>query len=453
MRTESVPTEKLAGMAWAGNPRRMSDHDMASLRRSMTTFGVVEPVVANRRTKRIVGGHQRVRAAAAEGIEMLPVVWVSLDEAGERQLNLALNRISGEWDEEALAAVLGDLQTAGADLGATGFESGELDRWLASLDDGHEETPVPAPPDDPRTRPGDLIQLGRHRLLCGDAGSREDLERLLGGETVHLVNSDPPYGVRVEPRSNNAIASGLKSTKGNVPKAKRGKRAKTHHQQLDLARHPSKAKPTGKMRAKDRALQNDFVSDEEFDRLLAAWFGNVAHALRPGGSFYLWGGYSNIKNYPRAIESAGLYFSQAIIWHKHWPVLTRKPFMGDHEWCYMGWKKGAPHYFSPEHNNIPDVWCVRKVAPPAMVHLTEKPVELAERALTYSSRRDETVLDLFGGSGSTLMAAERLGRRALLMEVDASYCDVIIERWRSATGGKVKGWGTKTRRGRTRGKA
>jgi len=292
---------------------------------------------------------------------------------------------------------------------------------------------VPEPPDEPMTQPNNPIILGEHRLLCGDSAKPADVARLLDGSRIHLVNTDPPYNVKVEPRSNNAIAMGL-STKGNVP------RAKTHHQQLDLARHPSKSKPTGKMRAKDRVLDNDFVSEEEFRRLLAAWFGNLSNALNPGRSFYIWGGYSNLRNYPAAIEDAGLYFSQAIIWDKQWPVLTRKDFMGAHEWAYYGWREGAAHFFNPEITNATDLWQVKKVTPTAMQHLTEKPVELAERAMTYSSRRGENVLDLFGGSGSTLIAAERMGRKSFLMEIDAAYCDVIVQRFQDHTGKKAEGW-------------
>ncbi len=174
--------------------------------------------------------------------------------------------------------------------------------------------------------------------------------------------------------------------------------------------------------------------------MLRAWFKNAADALEPGRGFYLWGGYANVANYPEAIKTAGLYFSQAIIWVKEWPVLTRKDFMGNHEWCFYGWKEGAAHFFNPGITNAPDVWRVRKVNPQSMIHLTEKPVELAERALMYSSRKNENVLDLFGGSGSTLMAAERLGRRAFLMELDAAYCDTIVQRWQDHTGQKADGW-------------
>jgi DNA modification methylase len=430
MEVTLVPTTDLRRMAAPYNPRTITDHDLTALARSMTAFGVVEPVVVNKRTGRIVGGHQRVKAAEGAGIEELPVVYVDLDEAAEKQLNLALNRISGEFDLDKLSDILKELEADGADLDLTGFTASEIDDLIRGMEVAHDGLTdpdlIPEPPDAPATKPGDLIYLGEHRLLCGDAANIDHLKKLLDGQQVQLVHTDPPYNVNVEPRSNNAIAAAGKS--------------RTHHQGLDLARFPEKSTPTGKMRARDRVLENDFLSDEEFAVLLSTWFRNLSDALEPGRGFYLWGGYANVANYPAAIERAGLYFSQAIIWVKEWPVLTRKDYMGNHEWCFYGWKTGAAHYFNPGITNAPDVWSVKKVNPASMVHLTEKPVELAERALMYSSRKGEIVLDLFGGSGSTLMAAERMRRRALLMEIDPAYCDVIVRRWQDYTGKQAEGW-------------
>jgi DNA modification methylase len=233
--------------------------------------------------------------------------------------------------------------------------------------------------------------------------------------------------VKVEPRSNNAIAAGLSSFQGTK-----------HHQRFDVERYPEKSKPTSKkLRAKDRPLANDFMSDEEFDRMLHAWFGNLARVLQPGRGFYIWGGYANVGNYPSVLKACELYFSQAIIWVKEHPVLTRKDFMGNHEWCFYGWREGAAHVFLGPNNAV-DVWSVKKISPQSMVHLTEKPVELAVRAMRYSSRAGENVLDLFGGSGSTLIAAEQMGRRAFLMELDPLYCDVIVQRFEKFTGLKAE---------------
>jgi DNA modification methylase len=238
---------------------------------------------------------------------------------------------------------------------------------------------------------------------------------------------DPPYNVKVEPRSNNAIAAGLSSFQGT-----------THHQGLVVARHPENSKPTGnKLRAKDRPLANDFVSEEQFDQMLHAWFGNMARVLLPGHGFYIWGGYANCGNYPPVLKAKGLYFSQAIIWVKEHPVLTRKNYMGNHEWCFFGWREGAAHrWFGP--TNAVDVWSIKKVNPQSMIHLTEKPVELARRAMEHSSKPGENVLDLFGGSGSSLMAAVQMERNAFLMELDTLYCDIIVSRYEQFTGKKAE---------------
>jgi DNA modification methylase len=329
------------------------------------------------------------------------------------------------WDEAKLSALLKSIREAESiDLEVTGFSQADIDQLLP-LDVPEDE--VPEPPDEPVTRPGDLLILGSHRLLCADSSKAEDVDRLLDGAAIHLVNTDPPYNTKTEPRSNNAIKMGLSSFSG--PK---------HHQKFDVERHPGKAKPTTKkMRARDRPLTNDFLSEEAFEEMLRAWFGNIARVLLPGRLFFVWGGYSNIANYPHALKASGLYFSQQIIWHKMHPVITRKCFMGDHEWCFFGWKEGAAHqFFGPP--NVPDVWSVKKINPQSMQHLTEKPVELAVRAIQYGSRPGENVLDLFGGSGSTLIAAEHTGRRAFLMEIDAAYCDVIRQRWENLTGKKAE---------------
>ncbi len=241
------------------------------------------------------------------------------------------------------------------DLDTIGFTGDDLAQILGADPSSGLTDPdsVPGPPDEATTQPGDLLILGDHRLLCGDSSNAEDVDRLLDGAAIHLVNTDPPYNVKVEPRSNNAIAAG-NSSFTNTNK---------HHQKFDLERHPEKAKATHKkMRAKDRPLENDFVSDEEFERLLHAWFGNIARVLLPGRALYCWGGYANCSNYPAALKDCGLYFSQAIIWVKEHPVLTRKDFMGYHEWCFYRWREGAAHQFLGPHNAT-DVTSIKKVNP------------------------------------------------------------------------------------------
>ena len=189
------------------NPRKISEQDLAALRRSMKVFGVVEPVVVNRRTGMIIAGHQRVKAAEAEGIKTLPVVHVSLDKPGEKQLNLALNRIHGDWNEQALAAVLDELQSAGADMVLTGFMPGEIEKYLASLRGpfAPEDDAAPDLPKKATTKPGDLWQLGEHRVLCADSADAASTGRLLKQTKPALLITDPPYGVAYVGKTREAL--------------------------------------------------------------------------------------------------------------------------------------------------------------------------------------------------------------------------------------------------------
>lgn len=407
------------------NPR-INDDAVDAVVSSIKEFGFRQPLVVDKKGVLIVG-HTRLKAAISLGLQEVPVhVAKDLTAAQIKAYRIADNQTAtiAEWDYELLPLELADLQAMDFDLDFLGFGQDELSQILSGdlkdgLTDPHD---VPLPPDEATTQPGDLWLLGDHRLLCGDSSKPDDVDRLLGGASIHLVNTDPPYNVKVEPRSNNAIAAGLSSF------------SNTHHQGLDLARHPEKAKPTRKkLRAKDRPLANDFVSEEAFNEMLHAWFGNIARVLEPGGAAYIWGGYANCGNYPPVLKACGLYFSQAIIWVKEHPLPNRKDFMGNHEWCFYCWKEGAGHkFYGPA--NVPDVWSVKKINPQSMIHLTEKPVELAVRAMQYSSRIGENVLDLFGGSGSTLIAAEQTNRKAFLMELDPLYCDVISERFAKFSG-------------------
>jgi DNA modification methylase len=413
-----------------GNNPRINDRAVEAVVASISAFGFRQPIVVDENGV-IIAGHTRFLAALRLGLKKVPVhVARGLTEAQVKAYRIADNKTAelAEWDEERLRQELAELKELDFDLELLGFSVDELGVLLDDLNPGLVDLDdIPAPPDEPITRPGDMWVLGPHRLLCSDSSKAEEVDRLLDGAAVHLVNTDPPCGVNVEPRSNNAIASGLSS----FPSAK-------HHQRFDVARHPEKAKPTHpKLRAKDRPLVNDFLDEEDFNRLLRAWFGNLARVLQPGRAFYVWAGYSNLGNFPSVLKACGLYFSQAIIWTKGHAVLTRKDFMGDFELAMYGWREGAAHqFFGP--NNVTDVWAVHKVSPQSMIHLTQKPVELAVRALQYSYRQGENVLDLFGGSGSTLIAAEQTGRRAFLMELDPLYCDIIVQRWQNFTGHRAE---------------
>jgi len=411
---------------YENNPR-INDDAVDAVAASIREFGFRQPIVVDTEGVMIVG-HTRYKAAQKLGLEKVPVhVAKDLTPEQIRAYRIADNKTAelAEWNYDLLPIELSQLGEAGFDLQLLGFDADELAQLLdPGVKDGlTDPDDVPEPPDAAITQPGDLWILGDHRLLCGDSSKLEDVNRLLAGAEIHLVNTDPPYNVKVEPRSNNAIAAGLSSFQGT-----------THHQGLDLARHPGKAKPTGrKLRPKDRPLANDFVSDEAFNEMLHAWFGNISRVLLPGRAFYIWGGYANLGNYPGPLKSSGLYFSQGIVWDKQHPVLTRKDFMGCFEIAFYGWKEGAAHrFYGP--NNAQDLWHVKKIPPQQLEHLTGKPAELAVRAIQFSSVQGENVLDLFGGSGSTMIGAEQTGRRAYLMELDPLYADVIVDRFQRFTG-------------------
>jgi DNA modification methylase len=410
------------------NARLHSARNIEAIKASLKRFGQQKPIVVDDKGV-VVAGNGTLEAARQLEWKTILCVVTNLQGADRTGFAIADNRTAelAEWDPDILAEQLKALEAQDIDLDSLGFSGEDLAKLLDGVTDGLvDPDEVPLPPDEAVTKPGDLIVLGNHRLLCGDSAKPEDVDRLLNGAHIQLANCDPPYGVRVEPRSGNAMAAGLSSFGGP-----------THHQQMDAALGKSTRATTEKLRAKDRPLVNDFVSDEEFARLLRAWFGNITRVLEPGRGFYIWGGYSNIWNYPNALKESELYFSQMVIWVKEHPVLTRKDFMGNHEWCFYGWKEGAAHkFYGPA--NITDVWSVKKVNPQSMVHLTEKPVELAVRAIQYSSLPGENVLDLFGGSGSSLIACEQTGRKAFLMEIDPLYADVIVSRWEKFTGRKAQ---------------
>ncbi len=427
---------------YENNPR-INDDAVDAVVNSIKEFGWRVPIVCDGNMV-IIAGHTRFKAAKKLGLQQVPVVVANdLTPDQVRAFRIADNKTAelAEWNYDLLPIEIEALKEANYDLGLLGFDYEELAKIMGNgIDEGlTDPDDVPLPPDDAITQPGDLWILGNHRLLCGDASNPEHLDRLLAGKPIHLCNTDPPYNVKVEPRSKNAIAAGLSSFSNNAASSKlkndQGMAAFTN------AINKGNSKKSGstataeprKMRAKDRPLANDFVSDDEFERLLDAWFGNISRVLLPGGSFYIWGGYGNIGNYPGPLKRAGLYFSQAIVWDKSWPVLTRKDFLGAHELAFYGWKEGAGHKFHGP-NNITDLWHVKKIPPQQLEHLTGKPAELAVRAIQYSSLLGQNVLDLFGGSGSTMIGAEQTGRNAFLMELDAPYCDVIIDRMQRFTG-------------------
>lgn len=386
---------------YARNPR-FNEGAIDAVAESIRQFGFRQPIVVDRDGVIIVGD-TRYRAALRLGLTEAPV-HVALDLSAEKvkAYRLADNKTGelAEWNDQLLKLELGDLEEASFDISTLGFSVDDLSKLfdpgvVDGLVDPDAAPPLPAVP---TTKLGDLWLLGKHRLLCGSSSDSGDVARLMDGCQVELANTDPPYNVAVQPRS--------------------------------------ESKPR-QQRAKDRPLLNDALPPAEYARRLNAWFLHLSLYLKPGRAFYIWGGYANYVNYPLPLRRAGLHFSQQIIWVKNQASMGRQDYNTKHEICFYGWREGAAHeYFGP--TNAVDVWEMKRVPGVEMVHLTQKPIESAVTALQHGSRPGESVLDLFGGSGWTLIAAEQTDRRAFLMELDPLYCDVIVERWEKFTGKKAE---------------
>lgn len=369
------------------NPRRISKHDMAALERSLAEFGAVDPAVVNA-DGTIIGGHMRVEAAKRLGWTEFPSVRVDLDEDKARLLNLALNRISGEWDEDMLAELIWSLHEADADLPLSGFDDKELRRIISSVGPVPEE--VLEPPADPETRPGDLWLLGRHRLFCGDATNASDVERLLDGAKPALCVTDPPYGVDYDP-------------------AWRDEAARKGLLQFGAAR-------SGVVPSDTRADWGD------------AW------ALFPGDVLYCWhaGLYAGVVQ--ESLSRHGLETRAQIVWSKPHFAIGRGHYHTRHEPCWYAVRKGAQAHWVGDRKQT-TVWEVTLDQNVEGGHSTQKPVELMERAI---HNHEGDVYDPFVGSGTTLIAAERQGRTCYALDIDPGYCDVVVRRWETYAGEKAR---------------
>lgn len=434
MAAETMRTERVKIDSLKTDPANLRKHDERQIElvaTSLSRYGQQKPIVIGSDSV-VIAGHGVLEAARKIGWTHIEAVRSKLKGAERAMYAIADNRLAelSSWDEHALGAVLKELDAADLDsLGFTTTDLAELSCGSEAMQGLSDPDDVPQPPDAATTVPGDIWVLGNHRLMCGDSSKPEDLDRLLDGQPIHLVNTDPPYNVKVEPRSDTALAAGLKGMPGG------GQYEKIRTGTLNAKR----------IRPKDRRLDNDdFRDDAQFEEFMRGVIGNFGRVLTPGRGFYIWcgafpsnsGGPANTEMFPRLFRDVGLRYAQMIVWNKGHGILGRKDFMTQYEVCLYGWKGGAGHrFYGP--NNVTDLWDVKRVTQSQMVHLTEKPVELAKRAIEYSSKPGENVLDLFGGSGSTLIACEQTGRRAFLMELDTLYCDVIVQRWEKFTGQKA----------------
>ncbi len=364
------------------NPRKdlqPGDSEYEKLKRSISEFGYVEPIIWNKTTGRIVGGHQRAKVLMAQGIQEAEVVVIDFDEDKEKALNVALNKVNGDWDNDKLALLLTDLQASDFDVSLTGFDPAELDDLLATdeeaKDDGFDmqaELEKPA-----FSMPGDTWILGKHRLLCGDSTKAESYDQLLKGKKVQLVLTDPPYNVNYE------------GTAGKI--------------------------------------KNDNLKDEAFYQFLLDAFVQMYEAMADDASIYVFHADTEGLNFRKAFKDAGFYLSGCCIWKKPSLVLGRSPYQWQHEPCLYGWKqKGKHQWFTGRKETT--IWEFEKSKKNGD-HPTMKPIPLLCYPINNSTMSGCSVLDPFGGSGSTLIACEQTNRICYMIELDEKFCDVIVKRY------------------------
>jgi DNA modification methylase len=388
---EQWPTAKL--LPYARNARTHSHDQVAQIAASIAEFGFTNPILAGSDGV-IVAGHGRLAAAQKLGLAVVPVVVLDhLSATQRRALVIADNRIAENagWDDAMLRIEIASLQDDDFDVSLTGFDADALAELMAGDEpDGEGETDddaVPEVSETPVSRPGDVWLLGGHRLLCGDSTVAESYDRVLDGEPVDMVFTDPPYNVN----------------------------------------YANSAKD--KMRGKDRAILNDNLGDGFYDFLLAALAPTIAHCR---GGIYVAMSSSELDVLQAAFRAAGGKWSTFIIWAKNTFTLGRADYQRQYEPILYGWPEGAQRHWCGDRDQG-DVWNIKKPQKNDL-HPTMKPVELVERAIRNSSRPGNVVLDPFGGSGTTLIAAEKSGRLARLVELDPKYVDVIVRRWQEWTG-------------------
>ncbi len=384
-----TPVDNL--IPYARNARTHSDEQVAQIAASIAEFGFTNPILTDGE-RGVIAGHGRLAAARKLGLKEVPVIELSyLTDTQKKAYILADNRLAmnAGWDDELLKLELTELKDADFDLELMGFTSDELDRLINGDAGGGltDDDAVPETPKEPVSRPGDLWILGNHRLLCGDSTMLSDVEKLMGNELADMAFTDPPYNVDY----------------GNNAK--------------------------DKMRGKDRRILNDALGDGFYQFLYDAC---VNLLMVTKGGCYVAMSSSELHTLQKAWLDAGGKWSTFIIWSKNTFTLGRADYQRQYEPILYGWKQGTDHFWCGDRDQS-DIWNYNK---PRVndLHPTMKPVELVERAIKNSSKSRDIVLDLFGGSGTTLIACEKTGRQARLMELDPKFVDVTVKRWEEYTG-------------------
>jgi site-specific DNA-methyltransferase (adenine-specific) len=387
MNLEKLKTADL--IPYARNTRTHSDAQVAQIAGSIREFGFTNPVLIDAENG-IIAGHGRVMAARKLGLEDVPCIRLGhLTETQKRAYVIADNKLAlnAGWDEELLALELGEIGDLGFDVELTGFTDEEI-AALTPVEITEGETDpdeVPPVPEDPVSVLGDVWVLGRHRVMCGDSTSVDDLTKLCGGKPVDMWLTDPPYNVAYEGGTKEKLT-----------------------------------------------IKNDSMADEQFRQFLRDAYTAADAVMREGAVFYIWHADSEGYNFRGAAQDAGWKVRQCLIWKKSSLVLGRQDYQWQHEPCLYGWKEGAGHLWSSDRKQT----TILEFDKPSRngEHPTMKPVELFEYQMLNNTNAGDLVLDSFGGSGTTAIAAEKNGRSARLMELDPKYVDVIVKRWQDFTG-------------------
>ena len=376
------------------NPRKdlkKGDPEYEKLKRSIETFGYVEPVIWNKKTGHIVGGHQRFKILKEQGATEVDCVVVDMDEAEEKALNVALNKVSGDWDMPKLAELLEDLDKSMFDVSLTGFDAAEIEDLFSKVhdkdvnDDGFDADKALEDIKNPISKSGDIWLLGKHRLICGDSTKLSDVEKLMDGKKANLCVTDPPYNVNYSAGKEN-----------------------------------------------ERVIKNDHMEDSKFYEFLLAAYKNVIAVLDDGAGAYIFHADTEGLNFRKAFKDAGFHLANVCIWVKQSLVLGRSDYQWQHEPVLYGWKPTGKHRWYADRKQT-TIWNFdRPTKSPD--HPTMKPVPLMAYPIQNSSMTNCIIYEPFAGSGSTLIACEQTGRICYAVELDEKYCDVIVKRYIETAG-------------------
>lgn len=388
MNIQKISIEKLKPAEY--NPRKdlkPEDEEYQKIKKSLIEFGYVAPVIINS-DMTVIGGHQRLKVLKELGYTEIECNVVNLDKDKEKALNIALNKITGEWDNTKLEELLAELKETSIDMDMTGFSFDEVDNMLkditGSKEDDFDLDQALDEIEEPISKPGDVWILGRHRLMCGNSTQKEDVMHLMNKQDADMLLTDPPYNVDYVGKTAEALK-----------------------------------------------IKNDNMDDNQFYEFLRKVFENMYIVTKEGASIYVFHADTEGINFRKAFKDAGFKLAECLIWKKDCFVMGRQDYQWQHEPVLYGWKEGKAHYFINDRTQSTILEFDRPKQ--STLHPTMKPIDLIAKLIKNSSKENDIILDLFGGSGSTIIAAEQLNRCCYTMELDPKYCDVIVKRWETLT--------------------